>query len=205
MAVGKVVAGISVSLDGFIAGPNDGPENGLGDGGERLHEWLYDLASWRARHGREGGKTGPADDLLAEAMSAGATVIGRRMFDNAEQPWGEEPPFHHQVFVLTHRPRDPIVKRGGTTFTFVEEPLEAVLERARSAAGGEKVAVNGGRTIQQFLEAGLLDELQLQLVPVFLGGGPRLFDGVDPQATGLECVDAIVANRVAHLRYRLAR
>lgn len=203
----KVVAEISVSLDGFVAGPNDGGDNGLGDGGERLHEWVLRLASWRRAHGREGGETGPEDDLFAESIAnVGAAVMGRRMFDHGERPWGEEPPFHYPVFVLTHRPREPLVKQGGTTFTFVTDGVESALDQARNAAGEKDVAVaGGGEAIRQFLAAGLLDELQLHLVPIFLGGGVRLFDSLGPETGELECVHAIASPRVTHLKYRFAK
>jgi dihydrofolate reductase len=202
----KVTAEMSVSLDGYVAGPNDGAGNGLGDGGERLHEWVVRLASWRAAHGREGGETGPEDDLFAESFAkVGAAVMGRRMFDNAEGPWGEEPPFHYPVFVLTHRPRDPLVKEGGTTFTFVEDGIESALEQARTAAGEKDVAVAGGQAIQQFIAAGLLDELQLHVVPIFLGGGVSLFGQLGPDTGELECVRAIASPGVTHLKYRVVR
>lgn len=199
----RTKASISASLDGFIAGPNETPDNPLGDGGEQLHEWLFGMAGWRARHGREGGTTGPANDLLEEASEAGAVVIGRGMFEAGAPHWGEEPPFRCPVFVLTSRPREPIV-RGATTFEFVEGPIEALHERALAAAGGADVTVNGGHTLKQFVEAELIDDLMLHFVPVFLGDGVRLFDGVDPGTRGLECVDAFLDAGVAHTRYRRA-
>jgi len=200
----KVVADMSVSLDGFIAGPNDGVDNPLGDGGERLHEWVVPLASWRRAHGYSGGDSGPDDDLFAESVAAvGSTVMGRRMFDHAEGPWGEDPPFHYPVFVLTHRPRDPLVKEGGTTFTFVTDGVESALEQARAAAGERDVAVASGQAIQQFIAAGLLDEIQIHLVPVLLGGGVRLFDQPGPGARQFECTRAIASSGVTHLKFRV--
>jgi dihydrofolate reductase len=202
----KVSAEMSVSLDGYIAGPNDGVDNGLGDGGERLHEWVVRLKSWREAHGYEGGETGPDDDLFAESVAkVGALVMGRRMFDHGEGPWGDEPPFHYPVFVLTHRPRDPLVKEGGTTFTFVTDGIESALEQARSAAGDKDVAVAGGQAIQQFIAAGLLDELQLHVIPIFLGGGIGLFDQLGPDDTELECTRAIASPGVTHLKYRVLK
>src|SRR6266516_3085840 len=144
----KVTAEISVSLDGFIAGPDDGVDNPLGDGGERLHEWVFPLKSWREPHGQEGGETGPDDEVFAESIAnTGAVVMGRRMFDHGERPWGDEPPFHCPVFVLTHRAKDPLVKKGGTTFSFVSDGIESALAQARDAAGDKDVAVAGGQAI----------------------------------------------------------
>lgn len=201
----KVTAEISMSLDGFVAGPNDGVDNGLGDGGERLHEWVLRLRSWREAHGYEGGETGPDDERFAAAIEAsGAVIMGRRMFDHAEGPWGDEPPFHKPVFVLTHRPREPLTKEGGTTFAFVEDGVESALAQAREAANGKDVAVaGGGEAIRQFLEAGLLDELEIHLVPVLLGGGVRLLD-FDPDVAArvvLEPLHAIDSPGVTHLRF----
>jgi dihydrofolate reductase len=204
----KVTADISMSLDGFVAGPNDSVDNGLGDRGEQLHEWVVQLRSWRQAHGYEGGETGPVDDRFAASVEAsGAIVMGRRMFDHGEGPWGDEPPFHEPVFVLTHRPRDPLVKEGGTTFTFVEDGIESALAQARAAAGDKDVAVASGQAIQQFIEAGLLDEIEIHLIPIFLGGGVRLFD-FDPgvaEKIELEHIHAIDSPGVTHLRFRVMK
>jgi dihydrofolate reductase len=198
-----VVAEITVSLDGFVAGPNDGPELGLGEGGEQLHEWVYGLKSWREPHGLEGGETGPDADLLEESFNrAGAIIVGRRMFDNA-RGWGEEPPFRMPVFVLTHEDREPEEKQGGTTFTFVNG-IENALEQARVAAGGKDVSIGGGAdTIRQYLAAGLLEELLLHVAPLLLGGGVRLFEGVGPDVQ-LEQTEVISSPAVTHLRFRVA-
>jgi dihydrofolate reductase len=200
--VGKVYVDITMSLDGFIAGPNDGPEQGLGEGGERLHEWVFRLASWREPHGLEGGERNEDSELLDEAMQrSGAVIVGRRMFDNA-QGWGESPPFHKPVFVLTHDTREPDERKGGTTFTFVDG-IENALDQARAAAGGRDVAVGGGaQTIQQFVRAGLLDEMHVHVAPLLLGGGIRLFDDLEGP---LEVSDlqASASPAVAHLRFRL--
>jgi dihydrofolate reductase len=202
----RVVADISVSLDGFITGPNDSVEEGLGEGGEVLHEWVVRLASWRAAHGYEGGETGPEDEFFAASFGGlGAIVMGRRMFDHGEGPWGEEPPFHIPVFVLTHRPREPLVKQGGTTFTFVEDGLEAALDRARAVAGGKDIGVSAADVIGQCIAGGLLDELTLHVVPVFLGGGVRLFDGLGPADGRFECVEAFSSSEAVHLRFRPRR
>lgn len=208
---GRVIAEVSTSLDGFVAGPNDGPENALGDGGERLHEWIYDLASWRAQHGLEGGTTNEADERLAESIeNTGAVVMGRRMFSNENGPWGDEPfeghwgddpPFGVSVFVLTHHPREPL-ELGETTFTFVTDGIDDALERAREAAGEKDVSIAGGAsTIRQYLRAGLVDELRIHLVPVVLGDGIRLFDRSDEQIE-LEFTSASGSAGVAHLEFR---
>jgi dihydrofolate reductase len=204
--VGNVVADITMSLDGFVAGPDDGPELPLGAGGERLHQWVYDLASWREPHGLAGGKTNRDSEVLDEAFrAAGAVVVGRRMFDNA-QGWGDNPPFHMPVFVLTHEARDPEVKEGGTTFTFVGDGIESALEQARDAAGDKNVSVGGGaNTIQQFIKTGLLDELQVHIVPLLLGGGIRLLEHLGPEQIELERTRVIDSPAVTHLRFRLPR
>jgi dihydrofolate reductase len=199
----KVAANISTSLDGYVAGPNDGPDNGLGDGGERLHQWVYGLESWRERHGLEGGEASRDAEVLEETFATtGAIVLGKRMFDNA-RGWGEEPPFHMPVFVLTHEARDPVEKDGGTTFTFVEG-IENAVAAASAAAGDKDVSIGGGASvIQQCLAAGLLDELQIHLVPVLLGGGVPLF-GPDTRPAELECTRVIDSPAVTHLRFRIA-
>jgi dihydrofolate reductase len=209
---------ISVSLDGFVAGPNATLEQPLGEGGERLHEWVVRLASWREAHGLSGGERNRDSDVLAESVaSTGAVVMGRRMFSGGEGPWsddpnadgwwGDTPPFGVPVFVVTHHPRETVVKQGGTTFAFVTDGVEAALEQARAAAGERNVAVGGGASVaQQYLRAGLLDELQLHVVPVLLGDGVRLFDchpGAPP--TELECMRVVESPTGAvHLRYRVA-
>ena len=192
---------ISMSLDGFVAGPNITMEQPLGEGGELLHDWITRLASWRARHGQEGGETGPANDLVERLVgSIGAYVMGRRMFSggagaweddpNADGWWGDEPPFRAPVFVLTHHEREPLVKQGGTTFTFVTDGIESALAQARHAAGGKDVALGGGaEAAQQYLAAGLVDALQIHIAPVLLGGGTSLF-GELGAAVSLQPADA---------------
>lgn len=201
----KVVFDITTSLDGFVAGPNDSPEQPLGEGGEKLHEWVYGLASWREPHGLEGGETGRDSDVLEEAMgNLGAVILGRRMFDLA-QGWGDEPPFHAPVFVLTHEARDPLPKKGGTTFTFVNDGIESALERAQAAAGGKDVGIAGGaNTIQQYLGAGLVDEFQIHVAPLLLGGGVRLFDQA-PADLELETTRVLESPRVTHLKFRVVK
>jgi dihydrofolate reductase len=204
--MGKVVVDITTSLDGFIAGPNDGPEVPLGEGGERLHQWVFDLASWREPHGLEGGKTNRDSEVLDEALSTtGAIVVGRRMFDNAKG-WGENPPFHKTVFVLTHEARETEAKEGGTTFTFVNDGIESALDQARAAAGDKDVSVGGGaNTIQQCLSAGLLDEIQIHIAPMLLGGGIRLFGHLGPEQIDLERTRVIESPAVTHLRFRVVK
>lgn len=202
----RVTADISLSLDGFITGPNDGPDNPLGDEGQQLHQWVYGLRSWRERHQLSGGDTGPDADLLSETFAeTGAVLMGRRMFEAGEGPWGDDPPFRVPVFVVTHTPREPLTK-SGTTFTFVTEGVESALAQARTAAEGRDVSVAGGaRMIQQALVLGLLDELQLHLVPVLLGGGIRLFDHLGPQPPALEKTRVVDSAGVTHLRLRPVR
>lgn len=207
---------ITMSLDGFIAGPNPTLEKPLGEGGERLHEWLYGLESFRRHHGMSGGTSNADSEVLEETMGAtGATVMGRRMFSGGEGPWeddpnadgwwGEDPPFHTPVFVLTHHPRETVAKQGGTSYVFVTDGIEAALEQARRAAGGKDVAVAGGASVVgQYFEAGLVDEFQIHLAPLFLGGGTRLFDGIHRELE-LECTRVIQSPSVTHLRYRVVR
>jgi dihydrofolate reductase len=203
--MGKVAADITVSLDGFVAGPNDGPELGLGEGGERLHEWLFELESFHRLHGRTGGVTNEDNEVLNEVFRrAGAVLVGRRMFDNA-RGWGDHPPFHMPVFVLTHESRDVLVK-DDTTFTFVTDGIESAVEQAKAAAGDKDVSIGGGAsTIQQCLKAGLLDEIQVHLVPVLLGGGIRLFDEMGTEPMELEPTRLIASPAVTHLRFSVVK
>jgi dihydrofolate reductase len=204
--MGKVFVDITMSLDGFIAGPNDGPELGLGEGGERLHEWVFGLESWREPHGLAGGEVGRDSEILGEAIErTGAVVLGRRMFENA-QGWGDEPPFHVPVFVLTHDPREPVTKRGGTTFTFVTDGIESALEQAKEAAGDKDVSVAGGaNTIQQYLSAGLVDEMQIHVAPLLLGGGIRLFGDLETEQIEVEGTGVVESPAVTHLKFRLIK
>jgi len=212
--MGKVVSDISMSLDGFVAGPNPDLEQPLGERGELLHEWAFGLKTFRERHGETGGETGPDDDLMAETLSrTGATVMGRRMFGGGEGPWGDEPwegwwgdepPFRMPVFVLTHHPREPLPKEGGTTFTFVSDGIDSAIDQARAAAGQKDVVLAGGAdVIQQALRAGLLDEVQVHVAPVLLGGGTRLFDRLDPEQLGLEKTRVIDSPAVTHFLLRV--
>jgi dihydrofolate reductase len=201
----RLIADISMSLDGFIAGPNDSIELGLGEGGERLHEWMFELSGWREPHDLEGGNMGTDSDLIAEVFAnRGAVLMGRRMFDLGEGPWGDNPPFHMPVFVLTHRPRETVVKEGGTTYNFVTGGIEGALEQARAASGDKDIYLAGGANIiQQYLSAGLLDEIQVHLVPILLGGGRRLFEHIDPGQVELQPTRVIGSPGVTHLQYRV--
>jgi dihydrofolate reductase len=214
----KLRLDISMSLDGFVAGPDQTLEQPLGEGGEQLHEWAFRLASWREPHGLSGGDADAVDnEVVAEGLRAtGAVIMGRRMFSGGEGPWeddakadgwwGDDPPFHVPVFVLTHHARETVVKEGGTSFTFVTDGVESALEQARAAAGERDVLLAGGANVaQEYLRAGLLDELQLHLVPLFLGGGVRLFDGLGPEAVELETMRVIESDAVTHLMYRVVR
>ena len=203
----KLFTQMSLSLDGFVAGPGDGADNGLGDGGDLVHEWIVATASWRGLHGMEGGDGGPDDAVVSESVGrSGATILGRRMLDNGEEPWGEDPPFHHPVFVVTHRDRPPLERRGGTTYHFVTDGIESALAQARDTAGDADVEIGGGANlIQQYLIAGLLDEIELHTAPVFLGGGVRMFDR--PELTGMRLVPGRVLGSPAatHVRYDVVR
>jgi dihydrofolate reductase len=206
---------ISISLDGFVAGPNQTAENPLGEGGEGLHDWVVRLAAWRQAHGLEGGEVNENAAIIEEARTnVGAGVMGRNMFGPAgggvwgDEPWtgwwGDDPPYHYPVFVLTHHPRASLELKGGTTFHFVTDGIESALEPARTAAAGKDVMVWGGaETVNQYLAAGLLDELELHLVPVLLGGGARLFDDLGDATVQLEQVRAVEAPGVTHLKYRV--
>jgi dihydrofolate reductase len=211
----KVTAGLSVSLDGFVAGPSPTLEDPLGVGGMQLHEWAFRLAAWRRQHGLEGGET-DVDSVLFEesAVTTGAVVMGRRMFSGGSGPWeqdpnaggwwGDDPPFHSPVFVVTHHARERLELQGGTTFTFVTDGVESAVEQARAAAGGRDVSIAGGAAVvQQAMAAGLLDELRLDLVPVLLGAGTRLFEGAAPGR--LELAQVIDAPLATHVRYRIPR
>ena len=209
----KVKCQISISIDGFAAGPNQSLENPVGVGGERLHEWMFETAEWARMQSLPPRPETPDSAIVREIASdpnVGAYIMGRHMFDHRRGDWdeswrgwwGEDPPYHAPVFVLTHHKRDPIPMQGGTTFHFVTDGVESALERAREAAGAKDVQVAGGaHTIQQVLRAGALDELHLHIAPVILGSGERLLDGVgDVKLTPI----AVVASpNVTHIRYRI--
>jgi dihydrofolate reductase len=212
--MGRLTLDISMSLDGYVAGPNQTLEQPLGEGGEQLHEWAFQAASWRESHGLSGGEANADSEVIEEALRAtGAFVMGRRMFSGGDGPWeddrnadgwwGDDPPFHVPVFVLTHHARETVIKQGGTSFNFVTDGIDAALEQARAAAEDKDVAVAGGASVaQQYLAAGLLDELQIHVAPVLLGGGVRLFDGLEVEPASLEVTRVIASPSVTHLRYR---
>jgi dihydrofolate reductase len=213
----RVISDITMSVDGYVAGPDPTLEQPLGRGGERLHDWMVATKAFRETHGMEGGEDNADSKLLEENLrSIGASIMGRRMFSGGSGPWeedpnaaswfGDEPPFHHPVFVLTHHARDPEAKGGGTTYTFVTDGIESALEQARAAAGGLDVRLSGGASVvQQFLAAGLLDELQLHVAPILLGGGVRLFDGLGPDTPKLERISVVESPAATHLGYRVVR
>ena len=204
---------ISMSLDGFVAGPSQSVENPLGIGGTRLHEWAFALAIFRDQHEMEGGEVNESTAVVQESLAnIGATVMGRNMFGghpggwDRKRPWngwwGDNPPFHHPVFVLSHHKREPLELEGGTTFTFVTEGIHVALEQARRAARGKDVSLAGGATAaQQYLAAGLVDEMEINLVPTLLGSGERLFDCIGDDLHGLEHVRTVVAPKVTHLKF----
>src|SRR5512133_3171280 len=199
--MGRVIGDQSVSLDGFSTGPEVGTDNPMGLGGEGLHTWIWSEVE---RTGRDGTAVEGPQELLA---GAGAGVVGRRMFDLGEEPWGDPPPFHgNTVFIITHRAHAPIVKQGGTTYTFVTEGLEAALARARDTAGDRDVAVLGGADIiQQCIRGGLLDELRLHIVHTVLDGGTSLFGGLSQAGISFARTRLIDAEGVTHLTFRVER
>jgi len=208
---------ITMTLDGYVAGPNQSIDNPLGEGADHIHDWLFNLKGFREIHGdKPDGETGTNDDVFREAFAnIGATIMGRNMFGGGpgqwrEDPWrgwwGDNPPFHGPVFVLTHHAREQLVMQGGTTFTFVTDGIESALKQARQAAGGKDVALGGGANVaQQYLAAGLLDEMEIHLVPLLLCGGARLFDSLEGFDIRLEPVRTIEAAGVTHLKYRIIR
>jgi len=205
---------ISMSLDGFVAGPDQSVDDPLGVGGMQLHEWVFPLAAWRGEHGLEGGEVNESSAVIEESVAGiGATIMGRNMFGGHPGPWrqdapwngwwGDDPPFHHPVFVLTHHAREPLTLEGGTEFVFVTGGIEEALERAREAAAGADVGLSGGaQAAQQYLAAGLVDEALISLTPVLLGSGERLFDGVGASMHGLALARAVPAPGVVHLFFR---
>ncbi len=204
---------ISMSLDGFVAGPHQSVQNPLGVGGGRLHEWAFQLAAFRSPLGMEGGEVNESTRVVEESLAnIGATIMGRNMFGGHPGPWdavkpwdgwwGRNPPFHHPVFVLTHHPRKPLELEGGTTFTFVTEGIEAALAQARLAVRGKDITLGGGaKAAQQYLAAGLVDEMEINLVPTLLGAGERLFERIGDNLHGLTLVRTVAAPKVTHLKF----
>ena len=208
----KLRFNITMSLDGYVAGPHQSLENPIGVGAMALHEWAFATKTFRATHGLEGGESGLDDDRAAAWTDRiGATIMGRNMFGPVRGPWGDSdwrgwwgdnPPFHTPVFVLTHHPLEPLELDGGTTFFFVTEGIEAALERAFEAADGRDVAIGGGAdTVQQYLRAGLIDEFEIHVAPVLLGDGSRLFEHLDGGPSGYECTGLVSSRAAAHFTY----
>jgi dihydrofolate reductase len=206
------VNNIAVSVDGYAAGPDQSLENPIGVGGSRLHEWLFPTRSFREMQGRAGGEEGPDNDFaVAGNLGVGATIMGRNMFGPIRGPWadaqwsgwwGDEPPYHHPVFVLTNHPRDPITMQGGTVFHFVTDGIHAALTQAMDSAGGQDVKIAGGvSTIQQYLRASLVDELEVAIAPVLLGSGERLFDHLGGSLRGFECTEFVGTQSALHARF----
>jgi dihydrofolate reductase len=207
----NVTCQISISLDGFVAGRNQSLENPIGEGGMRLHEWAFATASWQAQHGSGGGERNADSEVVDEVtQGVGAYIMGRKMFGGGDGPWdeawrgwwGEDPPYHTPVYVLTHHPREPLAMDGGTTFCFVTDGIESALAQARAVAGEDDVSIAGGAScVRQYLAAGLLDELYLHVVPVVLGAGERLLEGIgDPT---LEPIEVVASPTVTHVKYRV--
>ncbi len=203
---------IAISADGYVAGPNQSEEHPLGESGMALHEWVFKLDAWQQAHGRSGGEVNPSSQIVEEAMeNIGAVIMGRNMFGGGPGPWddswrgwwGDDPPFHVPTFVLTHHERETLTMEGGTTFHFVTDGIESALARAREAAGGKDVRLGGGaEAAQQYLAAGLIDELQLNVVPTLLGAGERLFENVGADLA-LEQTRVLHTPEVTHIRYRV--
>jgi dihydrofolate reductase len=196
-----------MSLDGYIAGRNVSRENPGGVGADQLHEWMHDLASWRERQGLSGGTHNIDSDIIGEWFdTTGAVIMGRMMYDTGAEFWGDDPPFRAPVFVLTHRPLPSLSLKSGTSFTFVTDGIQSALAQALAAAGDRNVDIAGGAdTVQQFLSAGLVDEIQLHIAPAIFGGGLRLFDHLGAYTSGVEPIRVVQGDRVVHLKYRIVR
>jgi dihydrofolate reductase len=210
----KLRCHISISADGFVAGPNQSAAEPLGEGGERLHDWVVALAAWREVHGKAGGERNASTQVMEETLeNVGAGIMGRNMFgpigggawdDDWKGWWGDDPPYGYDVFVVTHHPRKSVEMEGGTTYHFVTDGIEEALILAKAAAAGRDVMLwGGGETIQQYLAAGLLDELELHVVPVLLGDGSRVFGDLRDAGITLEQVRAVEAPGVTHIKYRV--
>lgn len=204
------VQSFSVSIDGFGAGPHQDIDNPLGVGGLAMHQWAFATRVFCEMHGKDGGSTGIDNDFAARGFqNVGAWILGRNMFGPVRGPWqgeswkgwwGDNPPYHVPVFVLTHQPRDPLVMSGGTTFYFVTDGIHSALERAREAANGQDVRIGGGvSTIRQYLSSGLIDEMHLVISPVLLGSGEALLEGIDLPSLGYKCTEYIPGENVTHV------
>jgi dihydrofolate reductase len=210
----KLRLSITMSLDGYVAGPAQSEENPLGVGGMDLHEWFFPLAVFREMHGGEGGEVNTSSPVVKERQAnVGATIMGRNMFGPVRGPWpddswrgwwGEDPPYHHPVFVLTHHPREALEMDGGTTFHFVSDGIESALAQAKDAAGGRDIWLAGGASVvNQYLAARMVDEIDISIAPLVLGAGARLFDGLDPGTIKLRQIRAVDAPGVTHIKYEV--
>jgi dihydrofolate reductase len=215
VTMAKLRFNITMSLDGYVAGPNQSVTHPLGESGEKLHEWAFASRAFHKMHRTDGGTAGPDDAIIDETFrNIGASIMGRNMFGGGPGPWekdpwrgwwGENPPYHTPVFVVTRHARDPLAMQGGTTFHFVTDGIHAALDRARKAAGDKDVSLAGGAEIaQQYMKAGLIDEMELHVVPLLLGRGSRLFENMDARQTGYECVRVVNSPAVTHFKYRRA-
>lgn len=204
----KIFFSVGVSTDGFIAGLNGGPKNPLGDGGTEIHQWVYNQKAFlEMQELRDGGETGEDNDILNEVISrTGANIMGKRMFEEGEANWPENAPFHSPVYVLTKQVREPWERKGGTTFYFINDGIESALEKAKKAAGNKDIRIAGGaNVIQQYLNAGLVDEFTIHYAPIMLGKGVRLFDHLENGKFSLEVIEAINSTLVTHLFYRVIK
>ena len=203
------VHAFSISIDGYGAGPNQTLQEPLGVGGESLHDWFVPTRTFKQTHGKEGGTTGVDDDIAARGAGAfGAWIMGRNMFGPVRGPWpdeswhgwwGENPPYHVPVFVLTHHPRPSLTLKGGTVFHFVTDGIEAALKRARDAAAGKDICIGGGAsTVRQYLGARLIDEMHVAVSPIFLGSGESLLAGLDLPALGYRCTEHVASDKATH-------
>ena len=215
--MGKVRVHMMMSLDGYTAGPNQSRERPFGERTDNFLDWIFKLKTWREMQGLEGGETGPSDDVMREtAANIGATIMGRNMFGGGPGPWtesepwngwwGENPPYHTPVFVITHHGRKPLPMAGGTVFNFVTDGIEAALEQARAAAGDKDVRIGGGAdTVNQYLRAGMIDEMEVHLVPMIIGAGERLFVNLSDERPRLELIRTVATPDVTHLKYRVLK
>ncbi len=211
----KLRLSITMSLDGYAGGPDQSEKNPLGVGGMQLHEWFFPLKAFREMHGEQGGEVNASSPVVEERLrNIGATIMGRNMFGPVRGPWpdqswrgwwGEDPPFHHPVFVLNHHPREPLEMEGGTTFHFVSDGIESALTQAKAAAGGRDVSLAGGASaVNQYLAARLVDEIDVSIVPLILGAGARLFEGLDRGTLALRQIRAVEAPGVIHVNYEVS-
>lgn len=204
----KVFVSMGISVDGCVAEPNRSIDDMGSEGWMALHRWVFDQRVFReSLKIGGGGETGPDNDYLTNTFQRiGVNIMGKKMFHEGERAWPEDAPFHTPVFVLTHEVREPWERKGGTTFYFVNDGIEAALLRAREVAGGKDVRICGGAdVVRQYLNAGFVDELMLSVAPTFLGNGLRLFDGIDAKSLGLEITEVLASAKVTHLRYAMKK